>query len=82
MLGRFYLRNFNKNMISVPTQVRKMSDYSKIISNLHPSQMDALTEELIIVDENDNKISSISKVDGHLKSKNNKFPHRAFSVFL
>jgi isopentenyl-diphosphate delta-isomerase len=59
-----------------------MSDYSKIISNLHPSQMDALTEELIIVDENDNKISSISKVDGHLKSKNNKFPHRAFSVFL
>jgi isopentenyl-diphosphate delta-isomerase len=37
---------------------------------------------LILVDESDNKIDSISKVEAHLKDKSNKFPHRAFSVFL
>jgi len=61
---------------------KNFSEYSKSIDNLHPSQLDAFTEELIVVDENDNKISTINKFDGHLKCKKNIYPHRAFSVFL
>lgn len=40
---------------------------------------------LTLVDENDNVIGSISKLDGHLKknlSQPNALPHRAFSLFL
>jgi isopentenyl-diphosphate delta-isomerase len=39
-------------------------------------------EKLILVDKNDNRISSTSKIDAHLRVVQNKYPHRAFSVFL
>jgi isopentenyl-diphosphate delta-isomerase len=47
-----------------------------------PSQTKNFDEPLILVDHNDNEIGTTSKLDGHLKSKNNQFAHRAFSVFL
>jgi isopentenyl-diphosphate delta-isomerase len=53
-----------------------------LLKNFHPSQSKTMHESLIIVDQNDKPIDSISKIDAHLKSKRNPFPHRAFSVFL
>jgi len=53
-----------------------------LLKKFHPSQSKTMNEELILVDTYDNVISSISKIDGHLKSALNKHPHRAFSVFL
>jgi isopentenyl-diphosphate delta-isomerase len=58
------------------------TNYSEISQKFHPSQTKTFEEALILVDENDNQVSSISKLNGHLKSENNKHPHRAFSVFL
>ena len=52
------------------------------LNNYHNSQTKFLNDELILVDENDNSIGSISKLNGHLLSNNNKHPHRAFSIFL
>ena len=52
------------------------------LKNYHNSQTKFLNDELILVDENDNSIGSISKLNGHLLSNNNKHPHRAFSIFL
>jgi len=46
------------------------------------SQIESFKEKLILVDKNDNKIGNISKLEAHLIEKNNKNPHRAFSVFL
>ena len=52
------------------------------LSKYDESQTKFLNDELILVDENDNNIGSISKLNGHLISNKNKFPHRAFSIFL
>ena len=46
------------------------------------SQINSFKEKLILVDKNDNKIGNITKLDAHLIEKKNKYPHRAFSVFL
>ncbi len=76
--------NFNKTN-SLYTQFFKSFSTNTPTFNpdqLHPSQKDALTEQLILVDENDIEVGKISKINGHLKSMNNKYPHRAFSVFL
>jgi isopentenyl-diphosphate delta-isomerase len=52
------------------------------LSKYDESQTKFLQDELILVDENDNNIGSISKLNGHLLSNKNKYPHRAFSIFL
>lgn len=60
------------------------------LSDYHESQSKSFSESLIVVDHHDRVVSSISKIDGksfllnlaHLKTSNNKLPHRAFSVFL
>ena len=52
------------------------------LENIDQSQTKFLNDELILVDENDNNIGSITKLDGHLLSNKNKHPHRAFSIFL
>lgn len=72
-------------------QVKKSFSFSKISTNdikenllkkFHPSQSKTMDEDLILVDENDNPVDSLSKIEAHLKIKKNKYPHRAFSVFL
>mmetsp|Transcript_32882 Transcript_32882/g.34213 ORF Transcript_32882/g.34213 Transcript_32882/m.34213 type:complete len:266 (-) Transcript_32882:8-805(-) len=50
--------------------------------NIQESQFAQLTDMMILVDEQDNKIGEISKLEGHLKKNNNQYPHRAFSLFL
>ena len=52
------------------------------LSKFDKSQTKFLNDELILVDENDNPVGSISKLNGHLLSNKNKYPHRAFSIFL
>ena len=52
------------------------------LSNFDESQTKFLNDELILVDESDNPLGSISKLNGHLLSNKNKYPHRAFSIFL
>ena len=52
------------------------------LSKFDESQTKFLNDELILVDENDTNIGSISKLNGHLISNKNKYPHRAFSIFL
>ena len=51
------------------------------LTKIHKSQTKFLNDELILVDESDNPVGSISKLDGHLLSNKNKYPHRAFSIF-
>jgi isopentenyl-diphosphate delta-isomerase len=46
------------------------------------SQTKLFNEDLILVDEKDNLVGKTTKLNGHLKETNNKYPHRAFSVFL
>jgi isopentenyl-diphosphate delta-isomerase len=46
------------------------------------SQTQTFDERLILVDHFDNRVDSVTKIEGHLKQSNNKYPHRAFSVFL
>jgi len=52
------------------------------LSKFDESQTKFLNDELILVDENDTNIGRISKLNGHLISNKNKYPHRAFSIFL
>ena len=51
-------------------------------TSFHPSQIKELNDKLILVNNNDKQIGSISKLDAHLQKNKNKHPHRAFSVFL
>ena len=51
------------------------------LSNFVESQTKFLNDELILVDEEDNPVGSITKLNGHLLSNKNKYPHRAFSIF-
>ena len=46
------------------------------------SQVKFLKDKLILVNNKDDKIGSINKLDAHKISKNNLFPHRAFSILL
>ena len=55
---------------------------NNLLNNIHSSQTKFLNDQLILVDTEDNNIGSISKLDSHLLSKKNKYPHRAFSIFL
>ena len=57
-------------------------NYSNQDNNIDVSQTKFLKDSLILVDGKDNNIGSISKLDAHLKSKQNLFPHRAFSILL
>ena len=52
------------------------------LEKIDNSQKKFLNDELILVDENDNNIGCISKLNGHLIINKNKNPHRAFSIFL
>lgn len=58
------------------------SNINQLIRNCHVSQKSSLKEMLILVNENDEKVGEISKIDAHLKERKNIFPHRAFSLFL
>lgn len=57
-------------------------DNANNINEIDSSQKKFLKDRLILVDKEDNNVGSISKLDGHLLSKKNLFPHRAFSIFL
>jgi hypothetical protein len=47
------------------------------------SQTTQLGASLTLVDHEDNIVGSVSKLDGHLRAKQeNGRPHRAFSLFL
>ena len=59
-----------------------MNSLSSSNTKIDSSQEKFLNDQLILVDEEDNNIGSISKLDGHLLSNKNKYPHRAFSIFL
>jgi isopentenyl-diphosphate delta-isomerase len=56
--------------------------FSNLNVKIDKSQIESLKEKLILVDKKDNKIGNINKLDAHLIEKKNKYPHRAFSVFL
>jgi isopentenyl-diphosphate delta-isomerase len=56
--------------------------HRSILEAADESQKKSFEESLIMVDEDDNQVSSVSKVDAHLKINKNNLPHRAFSVFL
>ena len=59
-----------------------MNSLSSSNTKIDSSQEKFLNDQLILVDEEDNNIGSISKLDAHLLSKKNPYPHRAFSIFL
>jgi isopentenyl-diphosphate Delta-isomerase len=61
---------------------RYFSTLQDRLSKADKGQVDLMKENLILVDEQDNKVGEISKLDGHSKENNNKYPHRAFSLFL
>jgi isopentenyl-diphosphate delta-isomerase len=61
---------------------RQIANYKNFYQKYDISQTKNFEEPLILVDNNDKEIGTTSKLDGHLKSKSNKFAHRAFSVFL
>ena len=52
------------------------------LNEIDSSQIKFLNDQLILIDEEDNNIGGISKLDAHLLSKKNIYPHRAFSIFL
>lgn len=60
----------------------KNFSYIDALKKADQVQVNLLKEMLILVDHNDIKQGEISKLDGHLIEKKNKFPHRAFSLFL
>lgn len=66
--------------------VYKTKTYSTKVMNflttVEKNQLEQIDDSMILVDNNDNKIGEISKIDGHLTERKNEFPHRAFSVFL
>jgi isopentenyl-diphosphate delta-isomerase len=68
-------------MVLIKT-IRKYVNYKNFYSKYDTSQTKNFDEPLILVDNKDNEIGTLSKLDGHLKAKNNKSAHRAFSVFL
>lgn len=48
----------------------------------HPMQVSLFNEKLIVVDSSDQVIGEDTKLNLHLKSRNNPNPHRAFSLLL
>ena len=71
--ARVGLRSLQKGLRSV----------SNVVGNIHASQRAALGDSLIHVDENDQVLGSIPKLESHLADAINKgITHRAFSVFL
>lgn len=46
------------------------------------SQQKEFNDNLILVNDKDDQIGEVSKLKAHLISEKNKYPHRAFSVFL
>ncbi|KAL0218270.1 hypothetical protein RCL1_009118 [Eukaryota sp. TZLM3-RCL] len=57
-----------------------LSTSSGPLSEVDPSQVIFMNEELILVDDNDTQIGTASKLDAHLSAKLQL--HRAFSLFL
>ena len=51
-------------------------------NKIDSSQLKFLDDQLVLVDKEDNNIGSISKLNAHLLSNKNIYPHRAFSIFL
>lgn len=71
------VRNYFSESLST-----KPNELQTLLKQVDDSQKMSFEEKLILVDENDNKIASTSKIDAHLRIVNNKYPHRAFSVFM
>ena len=71
-----FIYNLPKNYFS---ESSKLNDKLK---NADKTQLNLLKENLILVDNEDNKIGELSKLDAHLIQNNNKYPHRAFSLLL
>ena len=71
-----------KNKISFSNIIQPFFYFTQINNNFDKSQTKFFDDKLILVDYNDNKVGEITKLDGHLKKNNNKYPHRAFSVLL
>ena len=74
-----FTKSFSSNFSNLKSQHNELHN---ILSKVDESQKMSFEEKLILVDENDNQISSTSKIDAHLRVAKNKYPHRAFSVFL
>lgn len=70
---RFNLGNNSKRLFCSVQDRLKVSD---------KGQVNLMKEQLILVDDFDNKVGEISKLDGHLIEKKNVYPHRAFSLLL
>ena len=75
--------------IIMKTLIRKTPKYFSTnksnvdISKYDISQTNQLNDRLIYVDENDNVVGHVSKIDAHLNSLNKANPyHRAFSAFI
>jgi isopentenyl-diphosphate Delta-isomerase len=80
-----YTKLFPTGLVNKKFSVSKLATKDlkeSLLKKFHPSQSKTMDEDLILVDENDKPIDSLSKIEAHLKIKNNKYPHRAFSVFL
>lgn len=83
MLSRTLRRLVNYRFNTTPT-----SKFSTISLNIDMKKYDSsqtkfLDEGLILVDENDQVLNKISKVEAHLNTHNSSgMAHRAFSVFL
>lgn len=74
--------NSLKKIKSCANLSKRSFSSKELFEKFDQSQTKSFNENLILVDENDNRVGAISKLNAHLKSEKNKFPHRAFSVFL
>jgi len=72
-----------RKFLQIPLRKFCSKKTSLDMSKYDKSQTKDLHDKLILVDESDSVIGSISKVDAHLNSLNKSNPHhRAFSAFL
>lgn len=73
-----------KSAIALSTRPStKASGIARTLAGVHSSQLASLSDSLINVDQFDNVIGPMPKLDGHLPDAiNNRILHRAFSVFM
>ena len=77
-----------RRVIALQNTAFSTSDRNKFdTANFDKSQVAQLDDSLTMVDEQDNVIGPVSKLDGHLKKSTGGArpiakPHRAFSLFL
>ena len=63
-MRKIFFTNFNKLKLSSKISIRNFSQKENFISKFDESQTKYFSEELFLVDENDNFIQGISKLDG------------------